>query len=1119
MRLAIVLTAFLWFAAPASAQTVSVSGEDGALTTITAEGFGLRTVLEARSFALNVPRDFEGLTLGPGCSFTGVPAFNPIGANFRYGCFAEPNFRVTLGSDNDIVLKRNQGAHEPFDVTASLGGGADTLMYAGPGVHGTDAIDGGSGRDGISYDLCTCPDGVTASLGSGFEVLVGSPGPDTLTALPEGATADQPQLEGGAGNDTITTVNGIAERVSCGPGTDHAIAEALDTVSSDCERVDLLAGAPVIGSGPSGIVGSSSATFEFALVGSNPPPGRFECALDGGSFTPCASPVELTGLGEGEHAFAVRYHADGADPGEAVERRWTVDTLGPQVIFDNAPAGEGNPAEALIAFRSSEPDGATFQCSLDAGPLLDCSSPHPLAGLAAGPHSFTVQTTDRAGNTSVPVTVTWVVGPGAPPQTAVCAPGTSTEAAVGVIRLVARGPNSCFIPETVSGDPAQVSRGPVTLNGISLTPAPGTRIIVSDRLGAGVVRTDGPVVVGLGSLLSFTLSSFELDGLLTAANALTRTVQVTEGLLQAAGLRVVPAIGLEFGSEDGGRVKATVRVTLPQAFRRLPGRVEGLTVELSPILSNDRGVTGAARLKVGEAYLFGKVKIKDIDLAYDFGAGVFDGSFGMALAGAARGLAEPTLTGSISLGPTTSPCGLRRLGLQASSLNRPVGYGIFVQRFGGAFECDGGTTRLSANGGASLGPRIALGSFEAEAISLDGNVVLTIPSGVAPITLEITGTSKIVDIPVTQQTVKYTPPAQLEINGSIDLTIAGFGARLEQRNSWGSPDGFNIEALGQVNFFGLRASAEGVFSSTGYAVCLGRPGERFGFGREWFEPVQSWSDGCDVGPFRTSASAAQAGTRTFRVESGRKLVILAARGAGAPPKIVVSGPGRTIRTPDGPGALNTAQAMLAQDTTANTTYVALFSPPAGTWRVTGASDVRVADGLPPVRVSARVRRGVLTWSTRGLVRGQRLQFVERARAGEANELLTTRRARGRLRFTPDPALGSRRRIEAIVINAGTPRATETVARYTVAAPKRPARVRSIRLRSRSLTWRRDRSAVSYIVAVTRADDTTSTQTTRRTRLRVPSDVRRVTIVAENAVGRSGPAATARLPRPSGRRTG
>jgi hypothetical protein len=1102
VRLFIALVMVLFAAAPASAQTISVTGE-GTVTTITTDAFPTRAVLEAASFALNVPRDSQQLVLGPGCQFTGVPAFNPIGANFRYGCSAGPDFQITLGSGDDIVVKNRVGVQDVFSVAVSLGSGSDSLMYAGIGLTGTDTISGGSGRDGLSFALCQCPTGATASLGNGFEALVGSPGPDTLTGLPAGATADRSQIEGGGGNDTITTVNGVPEQVFCGPGDDHAIADAGDAVGSDCERVDRDAGAPVIASGPSGISGSSSATFEFALVGSNPPPGRFECKLDDGPFTPCVSPVELSGLGQGEHVFAVRYHADGVDPGAAVERRWTVDTVAPQVIFDAAPAGEDNATEALIAFHSSEPEGATFQCSLDAAPVVDCSSPHSLVGLAPGPHSFSVQTTDRAGNTSVPATVTWAVGTAAPlPQSPLCL--TGSEAGFGVIRVVARAPDACFVPEAG----AQVSRGMVTVNGITLTPVPGTRIVVS----SSAVRADGPVVVGFGSLLSFRLPRLELDGTGGELDA--------GGVLQAAGLPVLPAIEVEFGSENGGRTTVTLRVELPEAaFRRLPGSPEGLTVEVAPTFSNDRGVTGAARVVVGELYLFGKVKLKDLDLAYDFGAGVFDGSVSMALSRAVPGLATPTVTGSITLGPTTASCGLRKLALQASNLNRHVGYGVFVQRLGGAFECITGAVRLSANGGVSLGPRISVGSFQAEALSLDGQIALTIPTGAGPVSLEITGTSKIVDVPVTEQTVKYTTPAQLEISGSIDLTVAGFGARLEQRNSWATPEAFNIEALGQVNFFGLQASAEGVFSSTGYAVCLGRPDARFGFGKEWFEPVQSWSSGCDVGPFRTSASAAQVGPSTFRVVRGQKLVIVKARGVGAPPKIVVSGPGRTIRTPDGPGAVNTAQAMLAQDTATNTTYVALFSPPAGTWRVTGAQNVSVADGLPPVRVKARVRRGVLTWSARGLVRGQRLQLVERARAGEANVLVTTRRARGRLRFTPDPALGARRRIDAIVINAGLPRSTETVARYRVAPPARPGRVRSIRLRSRTLTWKRDRRAVSYVVAVTLGDGTTSTRTTRRTRLRVPRGVRRVTIVAENAAGRTGPTTTERLPRRSQRRRG
>ena len=98
MRLAIVLTALLWAAAPASAQTISVSGEDDR-TTITADGFELRAVLEAGSFALNVhPELRRPQHSGEGCRFTGVPAFNPIGAFFRYGCQAVPNFRAHVGA-------------------------------------------------------------------------------------------------------------------------------------------------------------------------------------------------------------------------------------------------------------------------------------------------------------------------------------------------------------------------------------------------------------------------------------------------------------------------------------------------------------------------------------------------------------------------------------------------------------------------------------------------------------------------------------------------------------------------------------------------------------------------------------------------------------------------------------------------------------------------------------------------------------------------------------------------------------------------------------------------------------------------------------------------------------
>ena len=367
----------------------------------------LRTVLESGSFALNVDPRFrrpDARARLPVHRRSRVqPDRRELSATTAHGGRA-PGVPRDAGTDADIVLKRNQGPNDSFDVTASLGAGSDVFMFAGPGLAGRNTVDGGSGRDGLNFRLCTCPAGVIAGLDNrdgltGFEVLVGLARAGHADRAGRGCGARAAPRRRRSRATAATTRSrpstGSRSRCRAGRGTTTRSRRRSTRVLTDCERVDLFAGAPVIGAGPSGVVGSSSARFEFALVGANPPPGRFECALDGGAFTPCASPVELSGLADGEHVFAVRYHPDGADPGAAAERRWTVDTRAPAVVFDAAPAGEDNPAEALIAFSASE--AATFECSLDAGPLFDCSSPHPLAGLAAGPHSFTVQATDRAG--------------------------------------------------------------------------------------------------------------------------------------------------------------------------------------------------------------------------------------------------------------------------------------------------------------------------------------------------------------------------------------------------------------------------------------------------------------------------------------------------------------------------------------------------------------------------------------------------------------------------------------------------------------------------------------------------------------------------------------------------
>jgi len=82
------------------------------------------------------------------------------------------------------------------DTLRGLGGG-DTLL----GLAGDDVLDGGSGND----------------------TLVGGAGRDLLY--------------GRSGDDVLSVRDGVRDRVSCGPGRDRVVADRLDAVTRDCERV------------------------------------------------------------------------------------------------------------------------------------------------------------------------------------------------------------------------------------------------------------------------------------------------------------------------------------------------------------------------------------------------------------------------------------------------------------------------------------------------------------------------------------------------------------------------------------------------------------------------------------------------------------------------------------------------------------------------------------------------------------------------------------------------------------------------------------------------------------------------------------------------------------------
>ena len=86
-----------------------------------------------------------------------------------------------------------------------------------------------------------------------------------------------------------------------------------------------------------------------------------------------------------------------------------IDTTPPETSITSHPAAVTSATSATFTFISNEA-GSSFQCRLDAAAFAACTSPWPLSGLAAGPHTFEVRATDIADNTDPsPASFSWVI--------------------------------------------------------------------------------------------------------------------------------------------------------------------------------------------------------------------------------------------------------------------------------------------------------------------------------------------------------------------------------------------------------------------------------------------------------------------------------------------------------------------------------------------------------------------------------------------------------------------------------------------------------------------------------------------------------------------------------------
>ncbi|WP_193613021.1 carboxypeptidase regulatory-like domain-containing protein [Nocardioides lijunqiniae] len=251
---------------------------------------------------------------------------------------------------------------------------------------------------------------------------------DEATFAFSGTTGDTAKLQCRVGEGAWADCTSPVTFSDLGEG-DHTVAfRAQDRVgnvdatpATRSFTVDTTAPDTTVDSGPAegAVLTADAATFTFS--GTAGDTDTFQCRVDDGEWTVCASPLALTDLAEGEHTVRLRaLDAAGNADATPVVRTFTVDTVAPETRVDSGPADGATltTGAATFTFSGTAGDTDTFQCRVDDGEWADCTSPLALTGLVDGEHTVRFRAQDAAGNAdATPSVRTFTVDTAAPDTT------------------------------------------------------------------------------------------------------------------------------------------------------------------------------------------------------------------------------------------------------------------------------------------------------------------------------------------------------------------------------------------------------------------------------------------------------------------------------------------------------------------------------------------------------------------------------------------------------------------------------------------------------------------------------------------------------------------------------
>jgi hypothetical protein len=281
-------------------------------------------------------------------------------------------------------------------------------------------------------------------------------------------------------------------------------------------------------SGPTGIVGQSSATFAFHGSDAN---DTFQCSLDGAPWATCVSPQQYTSLADGTHTFQV-HAVNGAGEPDATpaEASWTVDTTPPAVTLAS-PANGGWTNNVMPMFSgaagTAPGDSSTITVYLYAGAAVLGSPIQTLttnavgtawsvatsSALAQGTYTAQVEQNDAARNLGKSALSTFTVDTTAPAVTvsqptsgsttgnnrpsfsgtAGTVPGDSPKVTVNV-----------YAGSSISGSPVDTLTGTATSGSWSVAPAGA---LPDGTYTVQATQSDAPGNVGNSAPSTFTIDT------------------------------------------------------------------------------------------------------------------------------------------------------------------------------------------------------------------------------------------------------------------------------------------------------------------------------------------------------------------------------------------------------------------------------------------------------------------------------------------------------------------------------------------------------------------------------------------------------------------------------------